>query len=498
MITDKKISATPKEIALSNLLLFSKEAQDLRQSVIESNIKAQLYKSSVSKKNEVVINIAALLPGVDIEHNVSAAFDSLRSRGEIINQNGELALSEEQSKYMAAAEEEYLQSTNSDISLLMGKYKLSDTDARQLIEMALEIAAREASLDGDGLQEVTLLEFISNQGFIRKRKDLYEDLSKLAVARITQYGKTVDHIFSTNTFDIYRALGRNSDVVMMLDSSVAMPLMFGLSFGSEKSRYGIAAAVLNDLCREHNIKVIVPRCYLNEMAFHGKKAFEFIDMYNELDDDIKAILKSSGNAYLSHFSHIRENEGPAYTLSEFLKHFGLSNNSRLSFVENSIESILDSFGIGVLSTGEYSQEIRNEIGYRKQNAPSKIIDHDASVCTFLKNESNTGYIMATWDKVIIDVVEGLSRVLADTPARVIDFLSMAGGAQYESEQSFNLLTSLVYIDERKASALASKIEQINSVDKMHELKKFVDAARLKHGDTAQFVESSLEEFFVNQ
>ena len=181
---------------------------------------------------------------------------------------------------------------------------------------------------------------------------MYEDLSRLTVARVKQYGKTLDHIFSTNTFDIYRALGQNSKIIMMLDASVAMPLMFGLSFGSSKSRYGIAAAVLNDLCREHDIKVVVPRCYLNEMVHHGLKALDFLDVYDAFSDDIKSILKSAGNSYLSHFS--RFSEKSYLTITEFLKYFGIKRNANINHISNSIESILESFGIRVIDVGRWS------------------------------------------------------------------------------------------------------------------------------------------------
>ena len=97
--------------------------------------------------------------------------------------------------------------------------------------------------------------------------------------------------------------------------------------------------------------------------------------------------------------------------------------------------------------------------------------------------------------MIIDVVEGLTRIFADTPARVVDFLSMAGGAQYENEQSFNMLTSLLYIDEKKAALLANKIEQIKSTEEAYKLKSFIDDARQQIGDATFSVENSIEEFF---
>lgn len=497
VVVNQKISATPKEIAISNLLLFSSEAKDLRQNVIESNLKAELFKSSSLSKTQLVNNVSGLIPGVDIEHNVQTALSRLISKGEILSKYDKLMLNDEQITIMKASEEEYLQSIQNDINTLISEFNLQEPEARQLIDIALEISAKEGSLNGDGLKEIELTEFITGKGLTRNKKRLYDVLSKLSVPSVRQYGKTLDHIFSTDTFDIFRALGQNSNVTMLLDSSVAMPLLFGLSFGSAKSRYGIAAAVLNDLCKQHQIKVKVPRCYLNEMAYHGIKAFEFIEIYEVLDDCTKDILKSSGNAYLSHFSHIRE-YNTNLTLSQFLSYFKLSKNARLTLVENTIESLLGDHGIEILPVPRWEPRIRDEILNKKPHETSIIIDHDASVCTLLKNDSETGYIFATWDKVITDVIEGLSRIFADTPSRVTDFLSMAGGAQYESEQSFNLLTSLIHIDENKATALAHKIEQIKSVEKAYEFRQFIDNARQNGSNQSQSIESHLEYFLENK
>ena len=145
MVVDQKISATPQQLAISNLLLFSNEAKDLRQSVIESNIKAQIYKIKDIKSEDVIKIVSSNLPGVDIEHNVKTAFDSLCSKKEVIAMNGKLALNNKESEIFEAAEEEYLQSIKQDSENLMLKYGLQEVDAHQLIEMALEIIAEKAN-----------------------------------------------------------------------------------------------------------------------------------------------------------------------------------------------------------------------------------------------------------------------------------------------------------------------------------------------------------------
>jgi hypothetical protein len=474
-----RIAASPKEIALSNLLLFSNEAKGLRQDVIESNVRAFLYKNPSAKNGDILAGVVKSLPGVDIEHDSKNALERLACKGDVVVCAGCYKLSGSARKLIEAAEEDYLQSTSHDLGSIAEKYRLSREDARRVIEMALDISAREGALNGDGIQEEALAGFISNHNLVRRKNELYEDLSRLSVARVSQYGKTLDHIFSTNTFDIYRALGRTTDVKMLLDSSVAMPLLFGLCFGSVRSRYSIGAAALQQLCASHKIAMAVPRCYVNEIVFHGKEALEYVQTYSDLNEITKEILKSSNNSYISHYSHLRDRKELAddYTLKDFLSHFGLAGGATPRKVENKIESILEEFGVEIISAGRWDSDIRQEIADGKPASPSILIDHDASVCTFLKNSVDEGFIFATWDRVMVGVVEGKSRIFASSPSKIADFLPMASASDIESNQSFNLLGSLLYCDERRVSALAARVEKIESAEKAYEFQSLAAIAR---------------------
>ncbi|HEE3353647.1 TPA: hypothetical protein R7B73_005675 [Klebsiella pneumoniae] len=127
----------------------------------------------------------------------------------------------------------------------------------------------------------------------------------------------------------------------------------------------------------------------------------------------------------------------------------------------------------------WKPELRSEIHAQKPQEASIIIDHDASVLTMLSDATEEGYIFATWDKVLTELVEEISRVYADTPSSVVDFLSMANDSEFEMEQTVSLLDSLVYCDEKKAEALAKKIEAIKSSETAFSLQRFIDDARKK-------------------
>lgn len=125
-----KVTATPKEIAISNLLLFSNEAKDLRQDIIESNLRAYIFKNPSKTANAVVGAVSLQLPGIDSEHDTKTSLSRLTSKGEIISNNNIVSLSPTINKTMAAAEEDYLQAISHDISAIPKKYSISDEEAR--------------------------------------------------------------------------------------------------------------------------------------------------------------------------------------------------------------------------------------------------------------------------------------------------------------------------------------------------------------------------------
>lgn len=51
----------------------------------------------------------------------------------------------------------------------------------------------------------------------------------------------------------------------------------------------------------------------------------------------------------------------------------------------------------------------------------------------------------------------------------------------ETEQSFSLLTSLLYCDEKKAAALAQRIEELDSVERVYEYQAIAASARSSSG-----------------
>ncbi len=500
MNVDGRLQATPKEIALSTLLLFSPEAKELRINVVEANITAWMLKNEPASEERATAAVTLLLPYPAVADDVKQCIARLRANGQISAANGQLSLSAEAAETARAAEEEYLQSTSADLRLLERKYGLKTDDAQRLLALALELIVRDKPLNERSVHADALAAFVAEKKLKSKRADLYEDLAKTGLARFDQYAKAIDRIFSTNTFDIYRALGRRTAIMVVLDTSVAMPMLCGLAFGTVGSRFGIAAAKLRMLCDQHNFEIIVPSFYVNEMASHGLKAKDFVATYKNLPPEARDALVGSRNAYLNHYERMKQimtsaGEVPP-TLEEFLDYFGFGSRGILRSAENRLSSLLDEHGIRTLRYSHLDAGLRQRVALQKDSLESShIIDHDAMALSLLHDDADSGFVFATWDNALIDMVAEIDRIYADTPARVIDFLSMAKGANYECDQSIDLLTSLIHIDDTRASALAQKIEGIQSADQAYRLRGFVADARAHGGPDWRFTDADAAAFF---
>lgn len=307
MAVPNEVHADPKEIAVSSVLLFSAEARELREEIIEANVRAQLLRQPGMPEKAVKDALINILPGPNIEREASAALSRLRMAKRISGPASAIDLAPEVREMMEAAETELLAARMADIAMLVEVTGLNEDGAGELLDLALELLIRSRDLNGAGPAEEQLRNFLASHQLSPQRTKIYNALAATSSARIRQHGQTLDRIFSTNTFDIYRALGRRTKVQLVLDASVAMPVLFGLSFGSSRSRYGVSALALRDACIAHGISMVVPNAYLNEMAYHGLVgALDRLEIYDALPKEAQTSLKASGNAYLSHFAHISE------------------------------------------------------------------------------------------------------------------------------------------------------------------------------------------------
>ena len=107
-------------------------------------------------------------------------------------------------------------------------------------------------------------------------------------------------------------------------------------------------------------------------------------------------------------------------------------------------------------------------------------------------------MFVTWDNVMINLVQNIARVYADTPPKVIDFLSMAKGQIDEEPLTFELYSDLLFADEKKVIKLADMIDQIKTVEIAYQLNKIIDETRERKGADRQLSEDDIAPLLEQQ
>jgi hypothetical protein len=206
--------ASISEIAVSSLLLFGQEAAELREEIVDANIRAWLLKHPSSSVPVLVDEVAKGLPGVYPEMAVLASVNRMRTAGKIVGPQASASLSQAEAERTKSAEAEFLFALNADIEDIIKVTNFSRTDAKILLDRAIEILLQGAEFsNGDAVAE-GVRAFLAQKGLSKKSAEIYNTLSKCSTAKHFQYSKTINLMFSTNTFDIYRALGGRSEITI--------------------------------------------------------------------------------------------------------------------------------------------------------------------------------------------------------------------------------------------------------------------------------------------
>lgn len=490
------------DIAASVALLFGDESLELREKTIDSVVMAWLRHHNGVTEDRLIGAASDLIPGANPPRLVATAVSRLRTKGSIVGPKNAVSLSEAGKAKVDSAESELMGARGADIKILSETFELPRSIAEKLLDIAIELTIRSNRAGWSAAIGDDLKGFLAEHGLAGQTNKVNRAISELSIVNKYQYVSTIDQLFSTNTFDIFRALGGQTDISIVLDTSVALPLMFGLEFERGISGYSSASFAMKQVADSHGFSLVLPRPYLNEMASHGHRALEFLDVYQTFEPELRSVMRSSSNAYISHYAAISERAADAgdrsLTFAQFLAHFGIKRGGSIGNAERVIEGILEAHQIPVVWDNRFDSELRDEIAHRKKYDPDVVIRHDAAVCSHLIKNVDKGFIFATWDRILIDILLGKLRVYAQNPGRIVDWLSFAQGMETGIDGSVEVFSALAIIDEGDTTKLAEKLALIRDTQEAYKLNSIIREARSKvHEETlssdevARIVEAEL-------
>jgi hypothetical protein len=159
------------------------------------------------------------------------------------------------------------------------------------------------------------------------RDRFLEELAELAsnspIGKCVLSGELFLSLSSSRMPQLIRALGAHSDIQVLLDASVAIPMLCGLLFRPVRNRFSLAAEHAYSQLRTHDLSILLPLDYLEECSTHLLRAYNDYENVVDLDPD----LAGSENAYVSHYASLRQ-EDMNLSFSEYLDSFGLDSALR--------------------------------------------------------------------------------------------------------------------------------------------------------------------------
>jgi hypothetical protein len=303
------------------------------------------------------------------------------------------------------------------------------------------------------------------------------------------------------TPELVRALGGTRQPIVMLDSSVSIPVLAGLLYHPSDRHYSLAARHAFDQLRAHGFEIHLPFDYLEETASHLIDAYRDYGEVAGLDPD----LRGSTNAFVSHYASLLwegKLSGPDFV--QYLRGFGFDEGliqgdyyrARDTFMRR-LQEHYDRYGIKVLRLGNPSydaerkaeeaiQIVQYDKNYRRQPI---LLRHDRRTIAFLMDQdrrSSVVYMLCTWDGLHFYIREREAPFEPGwhvfDPAFLGDMLALAAPDPSE----FNLLSPAVVAMEMTDEAAAKGAfiwDSIVSMEKgkLHNAELIAQAKEFKAG-----------------
>jgi hypothetical protein len=498
---------------------FAPEVHAFHKAMRETSVVVALAQAEGSTKiGEVCVDAGRLL-GLDGEDSIGLAgdVDRLLQQGRIHRRNGSVELTQAERETMqalGALRRRDEAALRGELRLLVDEAKLSEPEEAlaALLQglgalVARHIGAPRALDDLHAqvrrlrreLQSFGLPEGERGDGFIERSIEL---------ARTSEFGQSLaigsvyQALTSLDRGALLRALDAR-ELALVLDASVAIPMLCSLFHGSVEQRFFITAEELHRRSRRAGIGLQLPDVWLEEMAAHLLRAREYAAFVDDED------LRQSSNAYVAYFAASRRVR--AVDFDEFLDQFGLSeglerragvdHHGARRELEQFLRRQLAHYGVTVVPTRASRHHLDRAakewdwachlLGI--DDRPRILANHDRRVLAWLsesaERDPTDALLVITWDRVLRSTRPENAPGGALDPLAISELLSFVAGSrepamtprfvslqlnEAEAERGSMILDTLVAIEHERLSdaELAKKArefkrgyEQANHTDR---------------------------------
>lgn len=447
-----------KNIAMSSLLLFSDDANELRKSFFETIIETQIAKSPKALSREELIDLIINEYVFNSEQAayINSQFDRLLQSKKIYVKEGLYYLLESENLKIKGIESQFnveFNNIKNDVIKLLEKSDLylTETEMDDLLDniedfilglVRASLGLSESKVDEKGAYQYIrklLEEKYNKQDGSKVIENLLEKVARSPFAKRIASTEIIIDLFNVNSDDLLNIFKAETSLSVYLDTSVVIPLLCSLLYGEFYSRYSYSANTLYELLQKHKFKMFIMDKYLEEVASHLIKAAQIYKIVDVIDEPL-----FSQNAFITHYSLLRKKEHIEF--ADYLETFDIKlvdipdeEESMHKFksvrqaLEQSMQEIFQTYNINVIRSnniGQYSLEIDNLAEIRSRKADI-LLEHDAATIKHLSTtvNSNNSNVLCTWDRSLIEYKAKYYHIPFHilSPIALIDLMSMAKG-----------------------------------------------------------------------
>jgi len=446
-----------KEILLHAFLSLDEDRRHLQNEIYDNALLITLYDLNSPQTPEILAGKVSELLGLSPEKTdrLLSRVESLRTRGRLKTDNGAVVLSEktktdldvstgmyvEDLKSLSSAQAQLLkdngvtgwtgeQSMQAAVFLsrlfVQHQLKIAERASLPLVKTGLSNSLGEPHreleelLKASGLKGETLSRSIDELVSLGSTLPLIKKLTS-AVTHVAAEGRNVAHAC--------RAIGAASwsDVIVTIDSSVAIPYLCSSFFAPSAGRFSMGANAGVRALKKQDASLVIQHVYINEIAAHLLSA---LDAPN--DEIFAEASELSRNGFVSHYFWLRNHGKPVpKTIREFVKSISPKavqgngdrrENARKVMLD--VQPLLRDYGIdfehltyfpfGENDYRKFKVPVEQQFDHYFSTVAKKkarlLIDHDAIVLAHQRKviaEDGDARMCLTWDRSVISVAQTL-------------------------------------------------------------------------------------------
>ena len=381
---------------------FGTEVDTFRKDMIERSVVAYITRESEPPEREMAEKSVSAALGLDDNRVtlVSSRIDHMLQRGDIVFKEGKLAASVaavEESRAIRTLRSKQWRELQDQISTLLGNsglrgaklekltIEVSDT-AGALIMSSADTAKRSVTPGSDPAPvrkqiEVKLRQLehrLTSAGIaIEEARTLMKELtaciSESEIGQTLLAGYLFMSLIDLSNTNLLQALGGRAKLEILLDASVAIPILASLLYEAHESTFFRTSLRAYNQAVHHDIELMLPFDYLEEAASHLIDASRLYEPLRAEGED----LRFSQNAFVAHFATLTSEGKYDRSFAQYAAGFGLTRvvRSRSEFrsernrVMDFMQQQLYGYGIKVSRLGRPEMaQAESEIAFHRARA----------------------------------------------------------------------------------------------------------------------------------